>query len=404
VALALDNAALYRESETRRRRAEALAAIGRLLSQTLEVNVVAERVATSARELIGGIVATVTAFDTASGDLTLLAVSGDLGPGFGSRFTIPRGIGALGLAVRERRVVVTPELMTDPRIVLTDDLRARMTLAPYRAVLVAPLIVDEQVIGALLVGDAAGRIFGTDEIALAQSFGDQAAVALKNARLHADKVILAHEDGRRRIAYDLHDGIAQLIVSAKQHVDTCRDLWDGDRDRAEQELTKGADRLGRAIAETRAVLRALRPTPVEAVGLVGAVRQTLEELGRETGWSVSFLETLGDPKVAAAIEINVFRIVQEALTNAARHARARHVRVELRRDNTALQIEVADDGVGFDVKKVGSARRGGVGLLSMRERAVLLGGSCVIESDPTGGGTRLLVRLPMTYRPSGEHT
>jgi signal transduction histidine kinase len=401
VALAVDNAALYRESETRRRSAEALATIGRMLSQTLEVNVVAERVVNSARELIGGIVASVTVFDAATGDLTLLTVAGDFGPGFDSRFTIPRGIGALGLAVRERRPIATPDVMTDPRIVLTDDLRARMSLAPYRAVLVIPLVVDDVVIGALLVGDAAGRVFRRDEIDLARSFGDQAAVALKNARLHEEKLILAHEDGRRRVAYDLHDGIAQLIVGAKQHLDTCRDLWGSDGGRAEQELTKGVDRLGRAIVEMRAVLRALRPTPVEAIGLIGAIRQTVEEMERDVAWSVAFSESIGDAALSSAIETSVFRIVQEALTNAARHARASHVRVELGREGTWLRLEVRDDGVGFDVQEVGSVGRSpGLGLLSMRERAVLLGGSCAVESR-ADRGTRILVRLPLTGRQAG---
>lgn len=402
VALALDNAALYRESEARRRSAEALATIGRMLSQTLEVRVVAERVANSARELIGGIVATVTAFDARSGDLTLLAASRDVGPGFGARFTIPRGIGALGLAVRERRPVATPDVMTDPRIVLTEDLRQRMTLAPYRAVLVVPLVVDDVVIGALLVGDAAGRRFRPDEVDLAQSFGDQAAVALKNARLHEQKLVLAHEDGRRRIAYDLHDGIAQLIVGAKQHLDTCRDLWDAHRRRAEEELVKGIDRLGKAIVETRSLLRALRPTPVEVTGLAGAVRQTVEEMGRDAGWSASFSERLGDARLPSAVETSVYRIVQEALTNAARHARASGVSVALGCEGGWLQLEVRDNGAGFDVQEVASAGRAqGLGLLSMRERAAGLGGSCGIESQP-GGGTRIVVRLPLAGRQPGD--
>jgi signal transduction histidine kinase len=401
VALALDNAALYRESEARRRSAEALATIGRMLSQTLEVNVLAERVVTSARELVGGTVATLHTLDPVSGDLTLLAFAGDIGPGFRLPYTVPRGIGAIGLAVRERRAVVTPDLMTDVSIVLTDDVRERMRQAPYRAVLVVPLLVDDHVFGVLLVGDAAGRLFKAGEIDLVRSFGDQAAVALKNARLHEEKLILAHEDGRRRLAYDLHDGIAQLIVGAKQHLDTCRDLWETDRGRAEQELTKGVDRLGRAIVETRAVLRALRPTPVEAIGLIGAIQQTVEEMERDVGWSVSFSESIGDARLPSPIETSVFRIVQEALTNAARHARASHVRVELSRDGTWLRLEVRDDGVGFDVHEVGSAERPqGLGLLSMRERAVLLGGSCAVESQ-AGGGTRILVRLPLTGRQAG---
>jgi signal transduction histidine kinase len=396
VALALDNAALYRESEARRRSAEALATIGRLLSQTLEIKVVAEGIVSSARELIGGTVATVNTYDPGSGVLTLLAASGDFGPGADLQLTIPRGIGALGLAVRERRPIATPDVLSDPRLVLTDHLRANVLRAPFRALLVVPLITDNHVIGALLVGDRAGRIFRADEIEHAERFADQAAIALRNARLHEDKLTLAHEDARRQMAYDLHDGIAQLVVGAQQHLDTSRDLWDTDLAQARQELEMGTERLGRAIEELRAVLRALRPTPLDANGLVSAIAQTLEEVGRDVGWSVSFSETLGETVVPGPVETAVFRILQEGLANAARHARASEVSVALHRRGVWLRLEVRDNGRGFDVQAVGSTGHPrGLGLLSMRERAVVLGGRCVVESDPVRGGTRVVVRLPL---------
>jgi signal transduction histidine kinase len=397
-ALALDNAALYRESEMRRRRAEALATIGRLLSQTLEVSVVAERIVKSARELIGGIVTAVLTCDPATEDFTVIASSGDGGRGFRSPVRIPRGVGAVGFAVQTRKPVATADVLSDARLVLTDALRGAVQVATFRSALVVPLLVDDQVIGALLIGDRPGRVFRPDEVELAQSFGDQAAVALRNARMHEDKLLLAHEDGRRRVAYDLHDGIAQLIVGAKQHLDTCHDLWKIDHGRAEHELLKGVDRLGRAIVETRSLLRALRPTPLEAHGLAGAIRQVLEETGRDVGWSVSFTENLGALKLSSAMETSVFRIVQEAVTNVARHARAAHVDVSLGWTGTSLELEVRDDGVGFDVQHVGAVGRSrGLGLLSMRERAVLLGGGCVIESK-VGTGTRVLVRVPSQRR------
>ena len=248
VALALDNAALYRESELRRRRAEALADIGRILSRTLDVNIVAERVVQSARELIGAIAASVGALDAARNELTVLATAGEVGPGLRAHVRIPCDVGAIGLAVQERRPVATPNVLDDARLVLPSHSLERLVPAPFRSILATPLMVDGQVIGVLMIGDVAGRVFQPDEIELAQSFGDQAAIALRNARLHAEKLTLAHEDGRRRVAYDLHDGVAQLIVSAKQHLDTSRDVRETDRERADQELNTGIDRLDRAIA------------------------------------------------------------------------------------------------------------------------------------------------------------
>jgi signal transduction histidine kinase len=208
-----------------------------------------------------------------------------------------------------------------------------------------------------------------------------------------ERVIFAQEAERRRIAYDLHDGIAQLIVSAKQHLDTCGDVWPTDPPRAEMELAKGVDRLQRAIAETRRVLMALRPSAVDSVGLVEAMRKALDEIAAEAGWSATFTDDLRDARLTPAVETAVFRIFQEALANALRHAGTSRVDVALRRRGEWLTLAVADTGVGFQVSDEGLPRRG-LGLVSMAERAKLLGGTCTIASEPARG-TRVLLRLPL---------
>jgi len=98
-----------------------------------------------------------------------------------------------------------------------------------------------------------------------------------------EKLVFAQEQERRVVAYDVHDGLAQLIVSAKQHLDTCGDLWKSDPARAERELDLALDRMGRAIVEVRRLLTALRPSLVDPIGLVPAVRASLDEVAREAG-------------------------------------------------------------------------------------------------------------------------
>jgi signal transduction histidine kinase len=208
-----------------------------------------------------------------------------------------------------------------------------------------------------------------------------------------ERVVFAQEAERRRIAYDVHDGIAQLIVSAKQHLDTCGDVWPTDPSRAGTELAKGVDRLQRAIAETRRILMALRPSAVDAVGLVEAMRNALDEIAAEAGWSVTFTDDLRDARLTSAVETAVFRIFQEALANALRHAGTSRVDVELRRTGESLTLAVADTGVGFQASDDSLPRRG-LGLVSMAERAKLLGGTCTIASERTRG-TRVLLRLPL---------
>ena len=206
-----------------------------------------------------------------------------------------------------------------------------------------------------------------------------------------EKVVMAQEEERRRSAFEVHDGVAQLIVSAKQHIDTARDFAPRDGARAGRELERAAERLTAAIEETRRVLRALRPSAVDSVGLAEAMRRALAEAAQEAGWAARFVDNLGDGRVPAAVETAVFRIFQESLVNAARHARSRHVDVELSRRRHWLHLEVRDDGVGFAGEDGGGR---GLGLAGMRERARLLGGTCRIETGD-GRGTSVTVTLPL---------
>jgi len=207
-----------------------------------------------------------------------------------------------------------------------------------------------------------------------------------------EKVVFAQEDERRRIAYELHDGISPLIISAKQHVDTCRDVFRLEPPRAEAQLGIGADRLGLAIVEVRRVLSALRPSIVAAHGLARAARQSLDEAAAETGWALTFHEDLGDERLPSVVETAAFRILQEAVANIRKHARTDSVEVDLRRDTDWLHLDVRDHGVGLPVD---DGRGGaGLGLVSMQERAHLVGGSCVIERAEDRG-TRVRVRLPL---------
>jgi PAS domain S-box-containing protein len=180
-AIALGNARAFAEVEGRRRGAEALAAVGRLLSQTLDVAVVAERIAESVRTMLGGLSSAVYRIDDA-GDLVVMATSTGEAT-FEWSLVLPRGTGVEGLAVRMNAPVATPDALTDPRVRYLDVSRGYVERSDYRAVLAMPFTVQNRVIGALAVGDRAGRVFDETALALAQAFADQAAIALENARL-----------------------------------------------------------------------------------------------------------------------------------------------------------------------------------------------------------------------------
>jgi signal transduction histidine kinase len=158
------------------------------------------------------------------------------------------------------------------------------------------------------------------------------------------------------------------------------------------------------VADVRRLIYGLRPPTLDDLGLVAAIRQQAESQGmvvtpvdtktveRHENQPVFWLEATEDlPSLPAAVEVAAYRITQEAITNVARHARARTCRVRLSVDEAAgaLLLEITDDGIGMS-----TGRRGGVGLSSMRERAVELGGACEVEPIPSAG-TRVLARLPL---------
>ncbi|MBI4608153.1 MAG: sensor histidine kinase [Candidatus Rokubacteria bacterium] len=207
-----------------------------------------------------------------------------------------------------------------------------------------------------------------------------------------ERLRVVQEEERRLVAYDIHDCLAQLIVSAKQHFDTFEDLRQNQSPESHLELERGLDRLDRAIVETRRLLAALRPGTLDSLGLIPALRALLDETRQEAGWDAQVTDDLGDIRLPPTVETAVYRIIQEALANAAKHAKTSRVSVELRNERDRLVVKVSDWGVGF---RVADRTAGpGLGLLSMRERARLLGGACHIESEP-GLGTRVSATIPL---------
>jgi GAF domain-containing protein/ActR/RegA family two-component response regulator len=195
------NARLYAEAERRRRSAESLAEVGRLVSQSLEPEEVRRRIAESVRMLLNALNSAILQLEPESGDLVITTVSGEVGPALDPGVVFPRGTGLAAISMLERRPLATPDMLSDPRILLTPELRARIEQAPQRAVLSVPLVVKDTVIGTLSIGDRAGRAFDAEEIRLVQAFADQAAIALENARLYGElrSALLELEASQQRI-------------------------------------------------------------------------------------------------------------------------------------------------------------------------------------------------------------
>jgi len=175
---------LLQGSERRRRAAEEFAEVGRLISQSLDVAEVAERITESVRTLLG--VTNSALFEAQADQLVSLSLKGDHGPTGGKAIVYQFGLGAVGVAAETRQAIVTSDLLTDSRIPQPPEQRARMERAPFRAVLALPLLLRERIVGVLVAGDHVGRVFSDDEVQLARAFADQAVIAIENARLHRE--------------------------------------------------------------------------------------------------------------------------------------------------------------------------------------------------------------------------
>jgi len=209
------------------------------------------------------------------------------------------------------------------------------------------------------------------------------------------QTISAQEDERRRLARELHDETAQTIAALSIALDRARDGLDGAGPEAVAQIGQARELSARLLTETRRLILGLRPTVLDDMGLVPAIRWYAESCLGDKGVEVRVEEDGPRERLPTHLDVALFRIVQEALTNVAKHAQASHVDVRLAHDQRNITVTVTDDGRGFDVPQalgqVGPTQS--VGLLGMQERVRLLGGRLDIRSHD-GGGTIVRVEVP----------
>ena len=205
------------------------------------------------------------------------------------------------------------------------------------------------------------------------------------------QVTAAQEEERRRIARELHDGLGPALASLNLRLRTARKLLQRDGHPTAEELQELAELVQASIQDIRRLIHDLRPVALDELGLGPALREYAARYQEEQGLTVVLSLAKGDERLPAPLETALFRVVQEALANVAKHAQAQRVEIDLTYKQEGVNLRVTDDGRGFDPQ----APRPGthVGLWSMRERVEQLGGQITIESVP-GRGTQLTVNIP----------
>jgi signal transduction histidine kinase/CheY-like chemotaxis protein len=344
----------------------------------------------AAREIIG---AQYAAIDIQPDDLQPLRYFRTSGiDGAAQLGDAPSGRGLLG------------RLLAEGRSMRVRDIAA----TPMRSFLGAPIVLNGHAYGILYLAEKLGADeFSADDEQIAVTLAAQLAVAYANAQLFAQvsagnerlrtmsqQLVETQENERRAIARELHDEVGQSLTAALLNLQALADLPQSEPFPAR--IDDSMALIDRVLQQIRTMSLDLRPVLLDDLGLAPALSWLLDRQAERAGFVAEFRAEQADGRFPAAIESTCFRVLQEALTNVVRHARATRVSVTLRRQGAALQLHIRDDGIGFDV---GAAReratRGqSLGLLGMQERIGLLGGLMQIVSSPADG-TSIDVWLPL---------
>lgn len=257
-----------------------------------------------------------------------------------------------------------------------------------------PVKTKGRLVGVLAVMNPMSRRFTDDQVALIAVLGAFAGTAIENARLQAQSQYALLADERSRIAKEMHDGLSQSLFSTSLELDICRKKVLEDPPGVAKRLDRVQTILVRSLSELRRYIHDLRPLSLNTLGLVGALHQRLNEIGDARGVSVRVYTEGEERALPPGVEAALYRVAQEAVTNIAKHAEAKHAIAILRFAATSVHLTVEDDGIGFDLadalEKV--EREESLGLKSMRERVQNEGGTFSITSGKRG--TTLKVDIP----------
>ena len=380
-AVAIENARLYESATSWSRQLESLQEISTALVGELDLPRLLQLVVERLRELIDARIVAI-ALPVADG-LRVEAIAADDVQGL-QHFVLPlqsKAGAVLGRGHSER----VDAVIDDPEVVQEVTRRFGATTGLY-----VPLVAGGSVIGIAFAHDRRGRDprFTSADLRLAEHFAQRAAVAVDlSRRVQRDslrRMVEGQEAERRRLARELHDETGQALTSVLLGLKSVEKAED-----VPTAVAQLRDLVVATLQDVRRLAVELRPQALDDFGLVPALERLLDTFREATGISVEFESSLGEARLPSEVETTLYRIVQESLTNIAKHAGARRVSVLLLRKTGAVSALVEDDGHGFDPDD----RHTGIGLEGMRERLALLGGRLEIESG--GAGTSIVAEVPL---------
>jgi signal transduction histidine kinase len=387
-AVAIEHARLYQASTRWSRQLQSLQEVGNALATEPDLDRLLDLIVRRLRELLAARIV-VLGLPSGGNELKFAAAAG-VGAEDLLGTTISRSESKSGAVLERRRSERIDSVIDDPEVhqEVTRRLAARTGMW-------VPLLVRDRVIGVLEIHDkeSGDARFSDDDLRLAETFAARAAVAVElSQRVARDalrRVVRAQEQERQRLARELHDETGQALTSILLGLKPLDEALANHPARAA--LAELREHAVSALQDVRRLAVELRPAVLDDFGLVPALERLTDSFGDQSEMRVDFHSALGEMRLPGDVETTLYRVVQESLTNIAKHAEARNVSVSVTRRNEAIAAVVEDDGIGFDQRTV---RQEGIGLLGMRERLALVGGRLEIESRP-GAGTTVVAEVPL---------
>jgi PAS domain S-box-containing protein len=385
----------------------ALNAIASTVSESLSLGVILNSALDKTLELINCDVGGILLLDEKSQTLSY-AVHRGLSKRFVQGIAgLAPGEGIAGKAAQLGETLVVNDISKDQRVT-----RAVVAEENLKAFVSQPLMSKGRVVGVLNVASRKPRSFSQQEIQLLTAFGHQLGTAIENARLYQElqskdqlraellrKIISAQEDERRRVARELHDVTSQALATLAIRLEALAAMKASDVQVLASKIEETRALLATTSDEVRRLIYALRPTVLDDLGLPAALRSCAANSLGAAGVEVH-VEIVGEERrLPPQVEIAIFRIAQEAMTNIVRHARADSTYVSLEFKEKSVSLQIEDDGIGFDLSEELSSTdvsKRGAGLLGMKERAELLGGTLRVTTRPSRG-TRIEVEIQVDW-------
>jgi signal transduction histidine kinase len=396
-AIAIDNARLYEGVQRRRgeleravRGLEATTEIARALAGETELERVLELVVKRGRALVEATAVVIMLIE--GEELVVEATAGDIAPSDGARLPIAGSLsGEVVLTGRPERI---------------DDVQARLkvraaVMAGASSALLVPLVFRGMAHGVLAAFDRrGGPEFTAEDERLMAGFAASAAAAVATAKSVAEDrlrlSIEASEQERKRWARELHDDTLQGLAGLGVMLGSA--LRSGSEEGTQKGVEGAIEQIREEADKLRALIAELRPAALDEIGLRAAVEGLVERTASTQGLDITAeialsSDAVGAARLAPEVESTAYRIVQEGLTNVAKHAEAAKAEIEIAEADGRLEVAVRDDGRGFEP----TAPRTGFGLTGMRERVEMLGGTLAVESSPAGLGTLVRACLPVRH-------